>query len=32
VTITVTGLASLDADLTVSPGGEQVTVLLGVGL
>jgi len=32
VTITVTGLASLDTHLTVSPGSEQITVLLGVGL
>jgi RNA polymerase sigma factor (sigma-70 family) len=32
VTISVSGLASLDTKLTVSPGGEQVTVLLGVGL
>jgi RNA polymerase sigma factor (sigma-70 family) len=32
VTITVSGLASLDTQLTVSPGDQQVTVLLGVGL
>jgi len=32
VTITVSGLASLDTDLTVNPGGQQITVLLGVGL
>jgi hypothetical protein len=31
VTITVSGLASLDTRLTVSPGGQRVTVLLGVG-
>ena len=31
VTISVTGLASLDTTLTVNPGGQQVTVLLGVG-
>ncbi len=31
VTITVTGLVTLDARLTVNPGGQQVTVLLGLG-
>jgi RNA polymerase sigma factor (sigma-70 family) len=31
VIITVTGLATLDARLIVSPGGQQVTVLLGLG-
>jgi RNA polymerase sigma factor (sigma-70 family) len=31
VTITVTGLVTLDAQLTVNPGGQQVTVLLGYG-
>jgi len=31
VTITVTGLVTLDTRLTVSPGGQQVTVLLGLG-
>ena len=31
VTISVTGLASLDTTLTVNPGGLQVTVLLGTG-
>jgi RNA polymerase sigma factor (sigma-70 family) len=30
VTITVSGLASLDTQLTVSPGGQQVTVVLGL--
>ena len=30
VTITVSGLLSLNTQLTVSPGGQQVTVLLGV--
>lgn len=29
VTITVNGLASLDTTLTASPGGEQVTVVIG---
>jgi hypothetical protein len=29
--ISVTGLASLDATLTVSPGGQTVAVLLGLG-
>jgi RNA polymerase sigma factor (sigma-70 family) len=32
VTITASGLATIDAQLTVSPGGEQVTILLGVTL
>jgi DNA-binding CsgD family transcriptional regulator len=32
VTISVSGLASLDTTLTVNPGGQRVTVLLGVGL
>ncbi len=32
VSISVAGLASLDTTLTVNPGGQQVTVLLGVGL
>jgi RNA polymerase sigma factor (sigma-70 family) len=31
VTITVTGLVALDAQLIVNPGGQQVTVLLGLG-
>jgi hypothetical protein len=31
VTITVSGLASLDTQLTVSPGGQTVTVVLGLG-
>jgi len=31
VTITVSGLASLDTRLTVSPGGQQVSVVLGLG-
>jgi RNA polymerase sigma factor (sigma-70 family) len=31
VTITVNGLATLDTQLTVNPGGQQVTVLLGLG-
>jgi hypothetical protein len=31
VTISVSGLASLDTTLTVNPGGQHVTVLLGVG-
>jgi RNA polymerase sigma factor (sigma-70 family) len=31
VTVTVSGLASLDTHLTVSPGGQQVTVVLGLG-
>jgi hypothetical protein len=31
VTITVTGLATLDARLIVDPGGQPVTVLLGLG-
>jgi len=30
VTISVSGLASLDTQLTVSPGGQKVTVVLGV--
>jgi hypothetical protein len=30
VTIAVRGLASLDATLTASPGGELVTVVIGV--
>jgi len=30
VTITVSGLASLDTQLTVSPGGHAVTVVLGL--
>jgi RNA polymerase sigma factor (sigma-70 family) len=30
VQLTVSGLASLDTTLTVNPGGQQVTVLLGV--
>ncbi|MGH3213063.1 MAG: sigma-70 family RNA polymerase sigma factor [Trebonia sp.] len=32
VSISVSGLASLDTTLTVNPGGHPVTVLLGVGL
>ena len=31
VSISVSGLVSLDTTLTVNPGGQQVTVLLGVG-
>ena len=31
VTITVHGLVTLDTQLTVNPGGQQVTVLLGLG-
>lgn len=31
VTITAAGLASLDSQLTVSPGGQVVTVVLGLG-
>jgi RNA polymerase sigma factor (sigma-70 family) len=31
VTISVTGLASLDSSLTVQPGGQVVTVVLGLG-
>jgi hypothetical protein len=31
VTITAVGLASLDAQLTAQPGGQPVTVLLGLG-
>jgi hypothetical protein len=30
VTINVSGLASVDTDLTVSPGGQQVAVVLGL--
>jgi hypothetical protein len=30
VQLTVSGLASLDTTLTVNPGGQQVTVLLGL--
>jgi RNA polymerase sigma factor (sigma-70 family) len=32
VTISVSGLASLDTTLTVNPGGQAVSVLLGLGL
>jgi hypothetical protein len=32
VTISLSGLASVDTTLTVNPGGHRVTVLLGVGL
>jgi RNA polymerase sigma factor (sigma-70 family) len=32
VSISVSGLASLDTTLTVNPGGQPVTVLLGLGL
>jgi RNA polymerase sigma factor (sigma-70 family) len=32
VSISVSGLASLDTAIAVNPGGTQVTVLLGVGL
>jgi RNA polymerase sigma factor (sigma-70 family) len=32
VSISVSGLASLDTTLTVNPGGQAVTVLLGLGL
>jgi RNA polymerase sigma factor (sigma-70 family) len=32
VTVSVSGLLSLDAQLTVEPGGTAVTVLLGTGL
>lgn len=31
VTVTVSGLASLDTQLTVSPGGQRIGVLLGLG-
>jgi len=31
VAITAVGLATLDARLIVDPGGQQVTVLLGLG-
>ncbi len=31
VTLTVVGLASLDTELTVNPGGTPVTILLGLG-
>ncbi|MDX6419784.1 MAG: hypothetical protein QOG28_4404, partial [Trebonia sp.] len=31
VAITVSGLLSLDTKLTVQPGGQAVTVLLGLG-
>jgi hypothetical protein len=31
VRISVTGLASLDTTLTVSPGGQAVAVVLGLG-
>ena len=31
VTISVSGLASLDTQLTISPGGQRVTVVLGLG-
>ena len=31
VTIAVNGLASLGTQLTISPGGQQVTVVLGLG-
>ena len=31
VTISVRGLASVDSQLTVSPGGQLVTVVLGLG-
>jgi hypothetical protein len=31
VTITVHGLVTLDTQLIVNPGGQQVTVLLGLG-
>lgn len=30
VTVSVSGLASLDTQLTVSPGGQEVTVVLGL--
>jgi RNA polymerase sigma factor (sigma-70 family) len=32
VTVTVVGLLSVDTRISVSPGGQSVTVLLGVGL
>jgi RNA polymerase sigma factor (sigma-70 family) len=32
VQISVTGLASLDTNLTISPGGQTVAVVLGLGL
>lgn len=32
VTISVSGLASLDTHLTANPGGATITVLIGVGL
>ena len=31
VTITVRGLVSLSTRLTVSPGGQQITVMFGLG-
>jgi hypothetical protein len=31
VSLSVSGLASVDSNLTVNPGGVTVTVLLGVG-
>jgi hypothetical protein len=31
VTVSVSGLASLDTQLTVSPGGQQITVVVGLG-
>jgi hypothetical protein len=31
VTITASGLVSLDTQLTVEPGGQRVTVVLGLG-
>ena len=31
VAITVSGLVSLDTQLTVQPGGQAVTVVLGLG-
>jgi hypothetical protein len=32
VSLSVSGLASVDSQLTVNPGGITVTVLLGVGI
>jgi hypothetical protein len=32
VTVTVVGLLSVDTRISVNPGGQSVTVLLGVGL
>ena len=32
VTLSVSGLATVDSQLTVNPGGITITVLLGVGI